>query len=290
MAYLSFVVRQMLLTRRTSTYRMALITGASSGIGEGFAKELPDATGLMLVARNAARLQDLERLLTRPGRSIVAVPADLTTDAGRTAVIEQAEAHGVDLLINNAGRGQLGRVIDHAPEEERATIELNVTTTLVLTRALLPGMLERARAAGRRAGLIIVSSEAAFAPLPYFATHAASKAFNLVLAESLAEELRGEPIDVMALCPGATRTDFGRRAGFAAGNWPGAADPQAVAREALGALGRHTVLVSGRLRRAALAPLTIQRAIAARGLGYLIGFVSNRQREQDEPAPRARRV
>ena len=95
-----------------------------------------------------------------------------------------------------------------------------------------------------------------------------------MLAESLAEELRGEPVDVLALCPGATRTEFGRRAGFALDNIPWAADPRAVAAEALRALGRRTVLVSGRLRRAAYAPLTLPRAAAARGLGSTIGMLS----------------
>jgi short-subunit dehydrogenase len=268
---------------------MALITGASSGIGRAFAEELPEGTGLMLVARDEGRLHELAALLARPGRPLAVVPADLTTDAGRAAVIEQARAQRVDLLINNAGRGQLGRLIVHAAEDERATVELNVTTPLVLTRALLPDMLSEARQERRRAALIIVASEAAFAPLPYFATYAASKAFNLVLAESLAEELRGEPVDVLALCPGATRTEFGRRAGFSLGNLPGAAAPRTVAREALRALGRHNVLVSGRLRRAALAPLTMPRALAARSLGCLIGLLARQQRAQDEPEPVARR-
>jgi short-subunit dehydrogenase len=262
--------------RPIRTYRMALVTGASSGIGRAFAETVPSSTNLLLVARSEQRLEQLSHDLARPGRKVVALAADLATDAGRDRVIEQGRALEVDLLINNAGRGRLGRLIDHSPEDERMTVELNVTTPLVLTRALLPGMLARARAAGRRAGLIIVSSEAAFAPLPYFATYAASKAFDLVLAESLAEELRCEPIDVLALCAGATRTSFGRHAGFAPGSWPGAASPRAVADEALRALGRHTLLVSGRLRRAAFAPLTAPRALAARGLGVILGLVDRR--------------
>ena len=140
----------MIFMRRPSSYRMALITGASSGIGQAFAEELPERTGLMLVARREGRLEELAHALGRPGRAVVVVPADLTTDAGRAAVIAQAREQGVDLLINNAGRGQLGRLIDHAPEDERATVELNVTTPLVLTRALLPDMLAAAGAAGRQ--------------------------------------------------------------------------------------------------------------------------------------------
>lgn len=262
---------------RTPPYGMALVTGASSGIGTAFAETLPASTGLLLVGRDERRLEQVSARLSGAGRTIAALSADLDTDQGREKVIERAEQIGIDLLINNAGIGKLGRFLDHEPEEAREIVELNVVTPLVLTRALLPGMLARARSEGRRAGLIIVSSGAAFAPLPYFATYAASKAFDLVLAESLAEELRGEPVDVLALCPGATRTDFGRRAGFALENLPGAADPGAVAEEALQALGRHTVLVSGRLRRAAYAPVTLPRAIAARGLGCAMSLFTRWQ-------------
>ena len=156
-------------------------------------------------------------------------------------------------------------------------VELNVTTPLVLSHALLPGMIARARTAGRRAGLILLSSEAAFSPLPYFASYAASKAFDLVLAESLAAELADEPVDVMALCPGATRTEFGARAGFAAGNMPWAAEPREIVEEALAALGRRRILVTGQARRAALSPLWLSREIAARGLGLVMSQVTRRQ-------------
>lgn len=275
-------------TRRS--FQMALVTGATSGIGRAFAEALPRSTGLLLTGRDEARLQQLERQLANPVRQVATVTADLTTDAGRDAVIARAEELGIDLLINNAGIGHLGRLIDHPPEQERATVELNVVTPLVLTRALLPGMLERAHASGRRAGLMIVASEAAFAPLPYFASYAASKAFDLVLAESLAEELAHEPIDVLAFCPGATRTGFGSRAGFAGGNLPGAAEPRAVAREGLNALGRHRVLVSGFARRAAFAPLVLPRLLAARGLGAMMDLVMRWQRQERHEPPTRRRA
>src|SRR5919106_967517 len=276
---------RMMFRTRTPPYGMALVTGASSGPGAAFAEPLPGSTGLLLVGRDQARLEEVSARLGTAGRTIATLPADLGTDQGREKVIERAGQIGIDLLINNAGRGKLGRFLDHELEEARGTVELNVVTPLVLTRALLPGMLARARSEGRRAGLIIVSSGAAFAPLPYFATYAASKAFDLVLAESLAEELRGEPVDVLALCPGATRTDFGRRAGFALENLPGATDPRVVAEEALQALGRHTVLVSGRLRRAAYAPVPLPRAIAARGLGCAMSLFTRWQvRGGSQPA------
>lgn len=266
-----------------SSFSRALITGASSGIGQAFAEVLPRTTALLLTGRDRARLDALAERLAREGRRVDVVTADLATDQGRDLVIGKAEAAGIDLLVSNAGTGLLGRVIDHPPAAERATVELNVTTPLVLTRALLPGMLERARAARRCAGLIFVSSEAAFAPVPWFATYAASKAFDLVFAESIAEELRGEPVDVLALCPGATRTAFGRRAGFAAGSLPGAADPRDVAREGLDALGRHRVVVSGRARRLAFAPITIPRRLAAMGIGTMMDLVMRWQAQRAGP-------
>jgi len=275
--------------RRSRTpYRMALITGASRGIGRAFAEVLPESTGLLLVGRDAGRLEAVRARLARPGREVVALPADLATDEGSARVIEVAERHAIDLLINNAGGGRLGPLLEHTAAEERAVVELNAVTPLVLTHALLPGMLARAATGEHRAGLIIVASEAAFAPLPYFASYAATKAFDLVLAESLAEELRGEPVDVLALCPGATRTAFAQSAGFAAASLPGAADPQAVAREALDALGRHRVLVSGRVRRAATAPLVLPRRLAARGLGAMMSLAMRwRAQAPDAGGPEA---
>jgi uncharacterized protein len=274
--------------RTARRFKSALVTGATSGIGRAFAEVLPPSTSLLLTGRNETKLQQIKAQLTNPMREVTTVAADLTTDAGREAVIARAQEKGIDLLINNAGVGYLGRLINHPPEQERAMVELNVVAPLVLTRALLPGMLERAQAERRRAGLIIVASEAAFAPVPYFATYAASKAFDLGLAESLAEELANEPVDVLALCPGSTRSEFGTRAGFAAGNLPGASDPRAVAREALGALGRNRVLVSGLARRAAFAPLVLPRLLAAKGLGAVMDLVMRwqEQRAREEPVRR----
>ena len=122
----------------------------------------------------------------RDGLSRLAKPIP---DAGeRDNLIEHAEAFGIDLLINNAVVGRLGRFLDNSVELERQTVLLNVVAVVDLTRRLLPGMLQRARAARRHAGIIVVSSTAAFAPVPFFATYAASKAFDLQFTEALAED------------------------------------------------------------------------------------------------------
>lgn len=248
-------------------YQRALITGATSGIGAGFAAELPGDTWLLLTGRDETRLGAQVQELARPDRPVATVAADLIQPEAIERLVAAAEDFEIDLLINNAGGGRLGAVMDNAVEDELATVQLNVVAVVALTRRLLPGMIERAARAGRRAGLIIVSSTAAFAPVPYFATYAASKSFDLHFAEALAEELRGQPVDVLALCPGATRTAFGPRAGYRSARLPGAADPRNVARGALSALGCQTVHVAGSLNQAALAPMVLPRRVATGLIG-----------------------
>lgn len=226
------------------TYRCALITGASSGIGEAFARALPRSTSLLLTGRDRSRLSRLAGELANGERNVRSIAADLATPEGRQAVIAFADGQPVDLLVNNAGIASLGPVAENPPERESEMAQLNVVAPVELTRALLPGLLARG-AAGRRGGLIFVASAAAFMPVPLFATYAATKAFLLHYAEALAEELSGSPVDVLALCPGATRTRFFERANIGRANLPQMHDAERVAREGLQALGRRVVHVVG---------------------------------------------
>jgi len=226
------------------TYRCALITGASSGIGEAFARALPRSTSLLLTGRDRAKLTHLAGELANAERTVRSIAADLATAEGRRAVIGFAEDQTVDLLVNNAGIGVLGRVVVNPPERESEMAQLNMVAPVELTRALLPGMLQRC-GEGRRGGLIFVASAAAFMPIPLFATYAASKAFLLHYAEALAEELSDQPIDVLALCPGATRTRFFDRANVNQANLPQLDDADRVARQGLQALGHRVVHVMG---------------------------------------------
>ncbi len=251
------------------SYRRALITGASSGIGAAFAAELPPACDLLLAGRDAERLARVAARQSRPGRTVETLACDLATSDGIERTVAAAEAFGIDLLINNAGSGLVGAFIDHAVEAELTTVRLNCLAVVALTHRLLPGMLARARGAGRRAGLIVVASTAAVVPVPYFAVYAASKAFDLHFTEALAEELRGEPIDVLALCPGATRSDFGARSGAGRSHVPGAADPRAVAKDALAAIGRRTVQIGGPIAQAALGPALLPRRLFTGALGRI---------------------
>ena len=225
-------------------FRSALITGASSGIGEGFARGLPRATALLLAGRDRDQLTKLAHELASPGRMVRIVAAELSDDSERGGMIAAAESAEVDLVINNAGIGRLGRVIDNPPERESEMVKVNALAPVEICRALIPGMLRRAEAKQVRAGVINVSSAAAFGPMPFFATYAASKAFLLHYTEALAEELSDRPIDVLALCPGATKTRFFERAGI---EKPGFSmhDPERVVREGLQALGHRTVHIVG---------------------------------------------
>lgn len=226
------------------TYRCALITGASSGIGQAFARALPKSTGLLLTGRDRTRLAQLASELANAERTVRSIAADLATAEGRQAVIGFAEGQPVDLLVNNAGVGLLGRVVDNPPERESEMAQLNMIAPVELTRALLPGLLRRS-GGGRRAGIVFVASAAAFMPVPLFATYAASKAFLLHYAEALAEELSDAPVDILALCPGATRTRFFERANIGRANLPQMHDADRVAREGLQTLGRRVVHVVG---------------------------------------------
>lgn len=188
----------------------ALVTGASSGIGEEFARQLA-ARGhhVTIVARRADRLEALAtHLRTAHKITADAVVADLETAKGRDAVRKVLRERSPWLLVNNAGYGSRGRLAELDPARERAEVQVNVVAVQQLTLAALPGLLSE-----RDGGIINVASTAAFQPLPYMATYAATKAFVLYFTEALAEQLRGTGARAMALCPGPVDTEFADVAG-----------------------------------------------------------------------------
>jgi short-subunit dehydrogenase len=193
-----------------ATDARALVTGASSGIGEAYARALR-ARGrrLVVVARRADRLAALARELGGED-DVLAVPLDLTrADAGPRLQEEMARrgVH-VDLLVNNAGVGHTGRFLDEPPERIAGMLDLNVRAVVDLTRRFLPPMV--ARGAG---AVVNVVSTSAFQPVPYLAVYAASKVFVLSFTEALAGELAGTGVRVQALCPGLTESEFHQTAG-----------------------------------------------------------------------------
>lgn len=247
------------------TYKRALITGATSGIGEAFADILPASTNLILTGRDAGKLAALQERLAHQEREVDILEADLRLPGDREKLAERSETLGVDLFVNNAGLGYFSHFTETSTDSEAAMVDVNVVAVHALTHALLPGMIERAKATGWRAGLIIVSSVVGHVPMPYFATYAATKAFDLALAEGLAEELSDEPVDILALCPGATATDFQSRAGAPMDMFDRAESATSVARKGMRALGRRRVLVSQLPMRLGLSYNTVIHRIATTG-------------------------
>jgi short-subunit dehydrogenase len=227
----------------------ALITGASAGLGQEFARQLAGrARALVLVARREERLQELRTELTKGDANlkIHVRKADLSNPIEIKALVEwlDAERINVDLLINNAGLGDMGpfATIDLSRLEQ--ILNVNMVALAVLTRQLLPGMIARQRGA-----VLNVSSSASFLPMAGFAAYAASKAFVTSFSEALHAELSDQGVSVSALCPGPVHTEFmqvaQRRGNKKRMTAPEAVhvSAEAVVRQALVALQRNQPLV-----------------------------------------------
>ena len=184
----------------------ALITGASSGIGAEFARQLaPHARSLILVARRLDRLEALKRELDRPGLTIHCHTADLADEVQIEALLAALAASGerVSLLINNAGLGDHGFFEESDWSRVSAMLDVNVKALTRLTHALLPDLVRAGRGA-----ILNVSSIAGLLPLPKMAVYAASKAYVSSFSEALRAELRDTGVSVTALCPGPVNTEF----------------------------------------------------------------------------------
>jgi short-subunit dehydrogenase len=198
--------------------RTVLVTGASTGIGEAFARELARlGANLVLVARGEERLRTLSKeLATAHGVKAEVLVEDLTKAGAARRIADAVHAKGlvVDVLINNAGFGMHGPFEDVAVEVQRQQVDLNVGALVELTHAFLPDV-ER-----RQGGIIQVASTAAFQPMPYMAVYGATKAFVLSFSEALWAEYRNRGVRVLALCPGPTESAFFARAGEASAVGP----------------------------------------------------------------------
>ncbi len=173
---------------------IAVITGASSGLGAIFADQLAQrGHSLVLAGRDEARLKAVAH---RVGRNAELVVGDLGTDEGIEALIEHLADRDVDILVNNAGFGTYGPFAGIDADREQELVAVNVDALVRLTHAVLPGMLARGRG-----GILNVASTIAFQPGPYQATYGASKAFVLSLSQALWAEARKTRVTVTALCP-----------------------------------------------------------------------------------------
>jgi short-subunit dehydrogenase len=209
-AVLDWVVLPMQYPFMQRALVIALITGASAGLGKVFAQRLAAAGhDLVLVARDAARLQALaDELSLQYGISAEPLAADLSRDDGMRHVADRiAKMGNLEILVNNAGFGTKGKLVTRPIAEQATMLELHVMAPMLLTRAALPGMIERG------VGTIInVASVASFVYGAGNANYCSSKAYLRVFSLALNEELRDTGVHVQALCPGFTHTEFHDRA------------------------------------------------------------------------------
>ena len=222
--------------------RWALVTGASAGIGWAIAEQLAaGGANLVLTARRLERLEQLARTLReKHGVAVEVVSADLTQTIAPEEIFRFTESKGlvIDLLVNNAGLGAYGEFRASDLTSQMTMVQVNCAAVVHLTHLYVKGMVERGRG-----DILIVASTASFQAVPYISTYAATKAFDLLLAEGLAEEVARYGVRVCALCPGPTTSEFQQVAGTPA---RGARFETAekVARVGLQALaaGKHSVI------------------------------------------------
>jgi uncharacterized protein len=186
----------------------ALITGASAGIGREFARQLADRARLIvLVARRLDRLEELrtELLQRNPALTVHIQAIDLADSEQLSQLLEFPEKQGIeiDLLINNAGLGDIGPFATSDSKRIEEMLRVNTLALSCLSRRVLPGMLRQ-----KRGTILNVSSSAGFMPIPTFAVYAATKAYVTSFSEALRAELRGTGVNVCALCPGPVHTEF----------------------------------------------------------------------------------
>ena len=183
----------------------AVVTGASSGMGLAFTQELARrGHGVLAIARRRDRLEVLATEAAKQGGRVAALAADLGTPEGLKLVVSRMTGlDKIDLLVNNAGIATSGDFQGSSLEKELSAIRLNVDAVMTLTHAVLGKMLRQGNGA-----VINIASIVAFQPFPHFAVYAASKAFVLSFTEALAEEVRGSGVRVLALCPGAAKTEM----------------------------------------------------------------------------------
>ncbi len=246
----------------------ALVTGASSGIGEALARQLgARGVSVVLVARRRDRLEDLARELTKGGVEALAVELDLGREDATAELVAAVGDRDVGLVCANAGFGEKGAFDELSMEVYRRMIRLNCESTVALIHAFVPRLTARGRG-----GVMVVSSLAAFQGTPWTSAYAASKAFDLVLAEGLFEELRPRGVDVVALCPGSTDTEGPKRTGVDPTKVPfGMASASEVARAGLDGLGRRCLVIPrGVDRLAAFSTRLVPRQLAARLAGRAI--------------------
>jgi uncharacterized protein len=249
----------------------ALITGASSGLGVHFAHQLAArGANVVLVARRLDRLESLASIVReKHGVTATVIASDLAAEGAITRLVAELDAQKVSIstLVNNAGFGTRDRFENIDPARVHEEVSLNVTALVDLTRALWPQLLSNGRGA-----LITLASTAAYQPVPFMAVYGATKAFVLSFTEALWFEAQGTGLGVLALSPGATRTEFFDVAGEGAriGNFR---EPEGVVSLALATLDRRnpppSIIDGGRNRFLALSGRLVSRRMLTTVAGRL---------------------
>lgn len=256
---------------------LALVTGASSGIGEAFARHLAaEGMDLVLVARRAERLESLaDELTSAHGISAHVLPVDLGEREGPAKVADFLQQRDLELgmLISNAGFGTYGEFLDQDPDEQLRIIEVNNRAPVALACSLAQGMVAR-----KRGAMVFLSSTAAYQPVPFEAVYGASKAFNLMFGEALWAELGPRGIDVIVLSPGFTPTEYQVKAGM--GNpkpVTGWTTPAEVVEAALQQLGRRPSVVPGWRNRLIILLMRVLTRSGAARLTYKVNNPKGRE-------------
>jgi uncharacterized protein len=245
----------------------AIVAGASEGLGAAFAHSVAErGVNLVLVARRVALLDDVAtELKSSYAVDVRTVAADLATTEGHDALGDATDGLAVGLVIANAAFAPLGRFTETPLEESLRALDVNCRSPLLLVDRYAGAMVER-----KRGGIILMSSLSGLQGSPSIAVYSATKAFNIVLAESLWGELADAGVDVLVSCAGAISTPnyqrtFGRRS-------PGTLTPRDVAETTLAAVGRGPRVVPGRVNR--IAAFTMTRLLPRRTAIRLMGRAS----------------
>ncbi len=243
--------------------KTALITGASSGLGYEFVNLFAKSGyDLVVVARNTRKLMEIKEVFSHV--NVTAITKDLSVRGAAKEVYEEITEKGIDIevLVNNAGFGLMGKFDELSVEKQSEMIHLNVAALTELTHYVLPGMKQRQR--GR---ILNVASMAAFLPGPLMAVYYATKAYVLSFSEGLAEELDGTGVTVTALCPGATKTKFGEVANVENTKmFNSAMAADVVAKQGYDALmnGKRVVITGGSNKAGAVAAKFMPRRLSAK--------------------------
>jgi uncharacterized protein len=243
---------------------VAVVAGASEGLGAAFAEALAArGVDLVLLARRAPVLSALgDRLSSAYGVAVRPVPCDLADPSFVDALRDAVADREVGLGVYNAAYSFVAPLLDRPLEDSLRVVDVNVRGPLRFVHVLAPAMRKR-----RRGGFVLMSSLAGFQGAPKIGAYASSKAFNIVLGESLAAELRPEGIDVLVSCPGAIRTPNYAQA--ARKDAPGTLDAQIVAERTLEALGRRSLVIPGAVNKLATFVMRrlLSRAVAVALMG-----------------------